>query len=86
MGVQHSWIVILVLRRGIALEGLTVGYNAVEGIVDRAYALSPEGENFQVIDSGLYDKVRNDPRFQAELQRIRTQVYNRVRGATIKSG
>jgi TolB-like protein len=51
------------------------------GWLERAYALSPEGENFRVIASGLYDKVRNDPRFQAGLQRARTQIYDRVRRA-----
>ncbi|HET9706867.1 MAG TPA: hypothetical protein VFP39_01050, partial [Gemmatimonadales bacterium] len=76
----------------IAARGLAQYYgwtgNVEQSIawLDRAYALSPEGENFQVIDSGIYDKVRNDPRFQAELQRIRTQIYNRVRRAKINSG
>jgi tetratricopeptide (TPR) repeat protein len=42
--------------------------------LERAYALSPEGENARVIESGLYDKVQNDPRFSAGLQRARTQI------------
>jgi hypothetical protein len=49
----------------------------------RAYALSPEGEDFRVIASGLYDKVRDDPRFKAGLQQARTQIYDRVRRARL---
>lgn len=51
--------------------------------LERAYALSPEGEEFRVIASGLYDKVRNDPRFKAGLQRIYSQIYDRVRRARL---
>jgi tetratricopeptide (TPR) repeat protein len=73
----------------IAARGLADYYawtsNAGEALawLERAYAISPEGEDFRVIDSGLYDKVRNDPRFQAGLQRIRTQIYDRVRRARL---
>jgi serine/threonine-protein kinase len=49
--------------------------------LERAYAISPEGEDLRVIASGIYDKVRNDPRFQAGLQRIHTQIYERVQRA-----
>jgi serine/threonine protein kinase/tetratricopeptide (TPR) repeat protein len=56
------------------------------GWLERAYALSPEGENFVVIASGIYDKVRNDPRFQAGLQRVRTQIYDRVRRTRLRVG
>src|SRR2546422_8697325 len=51
--------------------------------LERAYAISPEGEDWRIIASGLYDKVRNDPRFRAGLQRARTQIYDRVRGASL---
>jgi serine/threonine-protein kinase len=51
--------------------------------LERAYAISPEGEDFRVIASGIYDKIRNDPRFQAGLQRERTQIYDRVRRARL---
>jgi len=54
--------------------------------LERAYALSPEGENPRVIESGLYDRVRNDPRFKAWLQRARTQIYDRVRRASLEVG
>src|ERR1051326_2783541 len=49
----------------------------------RAYAISPEGEDFCMIASGIYDKVRNDPRFKAGLQRARTEIYDRVRRASV---
>jgi len=51
--------------------------------LERAYALSPEGEDFRAIASGLYDKVRNDPRFQAGLQQAHTHIYDRVRRARL---
>jgi len=73
----------------IAARGLAEYYawtgNAEESLawLERAYALSPGGEDFRVIDSGIYDKVRNDPRFKAGLQRARTQIYDRVRRARL---
>jgi tetratricopeptide (TPR) repeat protein len=68
--------------RGVAEYYAWTG-NAAESLawLERAYALAPQGEDFQVIASGLYDKVRNDPRFQAGLQRVRTQIYDRVQRA-----
>ena len=78
----------------LAARGLAEYYawtgNAEESLtwLERAYAVSPVGEDFQVIASVLYDKVRNDPRFQAGLQRVRTEIYDRVqrarRGAELK--
>jgi hypothetical protein len=71
----------------IAARGLAEYYawtgNAGESLawLERAFAISPEGEDFQVIASGLYDKVRNDPRFKAGLERIHTQIYDRVQRA-----
>ena len=47
--------------------------------LERAYAISPEGEDFTVLASGLYDKVRDDPRFRSGLQRIHVQVYDRIK-------
>jgi TolB-like protein/tetratricopeptide (TPR) repeat protein len=49
--------------------------------LERAYAISPVGEDFTVIASGIYDKVRDDPRFKAGLQRLHVQIYDRVRSA-----
>ena len=54
--------------------------------LERAYAISPEGESFGVLPSGIYDRVREDPRFKAGLERIRTQVYERVQRAKLKVG
>ena len=76
----------------LAAQGLAEYYawtgNAEEslGWLDRAYALSPEGEDFRMISSGLYDKVRNDPRFNAGLQQARTQIYDRVQRARLAVG
>ena len=57
--------------------------NAEESLawLERAFAISPIGDDFPVIASGIYDKVRNDPRFKAGLQRARTQIYDRVQRA-----
>jgi serine/threonine-protein kinase len=46
--------------------------------MERAYTITPEGEDFRMLASGVYDKVRNDPRFQAGFQRLRVQTYHRV--------
>ena len=46
--------------------------------LERAYDISPVGEDFTVIASGLYDKVRNDLRFKTGLDRIRIGIYDRV--------
>ena len=46
--------------------------------LDRAYALSPVGEDYTVIASPIYDKVRDDPRFQAGLKRLHEQIHARV--------
>jgi TolB-like protein/tetratricopeptide (TPR) repeat protein len=73
----------------LAARGLAEYYawtgNAEQSLawLERAYAISPEGEDLRVIASGLYDRVRNDPRFQAGLQRARTQIYDRVRRARL---
>ena len=75
----------------IAARGLAEYYawtgNADESLawLERAYALSPDGEGYHFIASGLYDKVRNDPRFTAGLRRIHTQIYDRVQQARRKA-
>ena len=54
--------------------------------LERVYAISPEGEDLVIIASGVYDKVRNDPRFQAGLQRIRAQIWERARRDRARGG
>ena len=51
--------------------------------LERAFTISPEGEDFRVLASGIYDKVRNQ-RFQSGLDRIRAQIYDRVRQARLR--
>ncbi|HEY8104834.1 MAG TPA: hypothetical protein VIE46_01930, partial [Gemmatimonadales bacterium] len=46
--------------------------------VDRAHAVAPTGLEFRAIDSGLFDRVLDDPEFTAALARIHRQVYQRV--------
>jgi len=73
----------------LAARGLAQYYawtgNAEESLawLVRAYAISPEGEDYRMIASGIYDKVRNDPRFKTGLQRARTQLYDRVQRARL---
>jgi TolB-like protein/tetratricopeptide (TPR) repeat protein len=73
----------VIAARGVAEYHAWTG-NAVESLawLEQAYAISPEGEDLRVIASGIYDKVRNDPRFKAGLQRMHTQIYDRVRRAS----
>jgi serine/threonine-protein kinase len=46
--------------------------------VDRAHAVAPTGLEFRALDSGLFDRVLDDPEFTAALARIHRQVYQRV--------
>jgi hypothetical protein len=71
-----------ITARGVAEYYAWTG-DAAESLawLERAYAISPEGELLDAIPSGIYDKVRNDPRFQAGLQRVHTQIYDRVQRA-----
>jgi tetratricopeptide (TPR) repeat protein len=65
--------------RGLARYYAWTG-NAAESLawLERVYAISPEGEDLVVIASGIYDKVRKDPRFSAGLARIHTQIHERI--------
>lgn len=45
----------------------------------RAYAASPAGVEIRVIESELFDKVRDDPDFAASVAAIRDDLYSRVR-------
>jgi len=45
----------------------------------RAYAASPAGLEIRVLESALFDKVRDDPDFSASVAAIRGNLYNRVR-------
>jgi hypothetical protein len=49
--------------------------------LERAFALSSQGEDLRVFDSGVYDKVLSDPRFHAGLEASRGQVFARVERA-----
>ena len=66
--------------RGLARYHAWTG-NAEQALawLERAYAISPEGEDLVIIASGVYDKVRDDPGFKAGLQRIRAQIWERAR-------
>ncbi|MCZ6918595.1 MAG: protein kinase [Gemmatimonadetes bacterium] len=53
----------------------------VDGALDwlaEAYAQSPSGVDLRTIESGMFDKVRNDARFDAELERLRKDIWPRV--------
>ncbi len=46
--------------------------------LERAYAVAPTGLEFRALDSGLFDRVLDDPEFNAAVARIHRQVYQRV--------
>jgi len=55
------------------------------GDVDRAvdwlteaYGQSPSGVDLRTIESGMFDQVRDDPWFDAELTRLRADIWPRV--------
>ena len=82
------------IQAGIAADSSFVASRAIQGLaqyyawlgdaeqslawLERAYAVTPEGEDFRMLATGLYDKVRNDPRFRAGLTRIRATIYGRL--------
>lgn len=52
--------------------------------MERTYAITPDGEDHPVFDTGLYDKVKDNPRFKAGMDRIRARIYDRVLAARPK--
>jgi len=46
--------------------------------VRRAYELSPSGVEPRVLESALFDRVREDPAFAREIELIRREIWNRV--------
>jgi len=46
--------------------------------LERAYAAAPTGLEFRALDSGLFDRVLDDPEFTTAVARIHRQVYQRV--------
>jgi hypothetical protein len=44
-----------------------------------AYGKSPVGLEIRVLESGLFDAVRDDPRFAQTIEEIRSGLYDRVR-------
>ncbi len=80
-GSQHDTVFTDVPRT----EDLAV-YYAMAGNVDsslmwieRSYKLSPSGIEIMVLGSALFDRVRDDPRFVRNVERIRGQIWSRVR-------
>ncbi len=47
--------------------------------VRRAYRMSPSGVEPRVLESALFDRPRQDPRFSREVERIRAGIWDRVR-------
>jgi tetratricopeptide (TPR) repeat protein len=69
-----------VFQMGIAAGYYAQAADAPRAVqwLDRAFAVSPVGFDFRVIDSRLFDPVRSDPQFRAALARIREQIHRRV--------
>jgi serine/threonine-protein kinase len=57
-------------RAGDAAEAL--------GWLERAYQLSPSGVETWVLESALFDPVRNDPQFRTGIERVRARIWRRV--------
>ena len=53
--------------------------------LESAYALSPSGEDFRNLASGVYDRVRKDPRFAAVVRQIQSRIHDRVSAARRRS-
>jgi adenylate cyclase len=51
-----------------------------------AYETSPNGLDYRVVASGIFDSVRQDPRFQAGIDAIRRDVWNRVSRSRRRAG
>ena len=49
-----------------------------------AYGKSPVGLEIRVLESGLFDAVRNDPSFAQTIEEIRSGLYNRVKRDSIQ--
>ena len=69
----------------VVFEDLAV-YYALRGEAEnamfwsaRAYAASPAGLEIRVLESALFDKVRDDPAFSESIAGIRSDLYSRVR-------
>ncbi|MBT8098542.1 MAG: hypothetical protein KJO82_02265 [Gammaproteobacteria bacterium] len=68
----------------VVFEDLAV-YYALRGEAEnamfwsaRAYAASPAGLEIRVLESALFDKVRDDPAFSSQIAAIRENLYSRV--------
>jgi TolB-like protein len=67
--------------------GIVAGYYAQSGDaartvqwLERAFAVSPLGFDFRVIDSRLFDPVRNDSQFRSALTGVRERIRQRIFG------
>ena len=73
--------------RRVFQMGIVAGYFAQAGDVERtvqwlerAYAVSPIGFDFRVLDSKLFDPVRNDPQFRTAVRSIRGRIRQHIFG------
>ena len=69
----------------VVFEDLAV-YYALRGEAEnamfwsaRAYAASPAGLEIRVLESALFDRVRDDPAFSSQIAAIRENLYSRVK-------
>src|SRR5262249_22408395 len=73
--------------RGLAEYAAWTG-NATDALMwlERAYDISPVGEDLQVLQSVIYDRVRDDQHFKLGLEKLRTTIYARVQRAKADAG
>ena len=76
-------------RPVLVAEDLAVFYgysgNAPEALrwIEAAYDQSPTGVELRVLESDLFDPVREAPGFQAEVDRLRAMLWPRVDSAWV---
>ena len=69
----------MILYRDIAMFYAWVG-NVDETLewLERAFAWSPYAVQFEIMRSGVFDRVNEDSSFQAEVERIQAQIKERL--------
>jgi hypothetical protein len=55
--------------------------SAIEWTIE-AYRMSPLGVEMRVLESPLFSRVRNDPRYRREVSRERQRLWDKVKNAS----
>ena len=78
-GLGGDYLVELVVMEGLATYyGFRGNVAKATEWVERAFDLSPDPIDLRILDSALFDEVRNDSEFSEALQRVQQQARERV--------